>query len=92
VSWAGQRKQLQPLHKKVTGTEAELVRLHTLQRELEHELAQPELYSEENKARLKAMLLEKADVDSHCEAMETDWLEVYEQLEVMQAELSWSTN
>ncbi len=85
---AEQRKQLQPLRKKVTESEAELDHLHTLQRELEHELAQPELYSEASKARLKVVLLEKADVDSRCEAMETDWLEVCEQLEVMQAELN----
>ncbi|GMQ87312.1 MAG: ATP-binding cassette domain-containing protein [Gammaproteobacteria bacterium] len=85
---AEQRKRLQPLRKKITETEAELDRLHILQRNLEHELAQTELYSEENKARLKTMLLEKADVDSRCDAMETDWLEVCGQLEVMQAELS----
>jgi ATP-binding cassette subfamily F protein 3 len=85
---AEQRKRLRPLRKKVTETETELDRLHTLQRGLEHELARPELYNEENKAPLKALLLEKADVDSRCEAMEADWLEVCEQLEVMQAELN----
>ncbi len=66
----------------------ELDRLHTLQGELEHELADPQLYTEEKKARLKTILLEKADIDSRCEAMETDWLEVCEQLEVMQARLN----
>ncbi len=85
---AQQRKRLQPLRKKVIETETELDRLHSLQRELEHELASPGLYMEENKARLKAMLLEKADVDSRCEVMESDWLEASEQLEVMQAELN----
>jgi len=84
---AEQRKQLQPLRKKVTETETELNRLHTLQRKLEHELAKPELYNEENKVRMKAMLLEKAEVDSRCEVLETDWLEACEQMEVMQAEL-----
>ena len=85
---AEQRKQLQPLRKKVTETETELDRLHALQRKLEHELAKPELYSEENKARMKAMLLEKAGVDSRCEVLEADWLEACDQLEVMQDELS----
>jgi ATP-binding cassette subfamily F protein 3 len=85
---AEQRKRLQPLRKKVTESETELDRLHKLQRELENELARPELYAEENKARLKTLLLEKADVDAHCEIMESDWLEACEQLEVMQAELS----
>ena len=85
---AEQRKRLQPLRKKVTETEAELDRLHTLQRELEHELSSPGLYTEESKARLKASLLEKADVDNRCELMEADWLEACEQLEIMQAELN----
>ena len=85
---AEQRKRLQPLRKKVTEAETELDRLHTLQRELEHELSSPGLYTEENKARLKASLLEKADVDNRCEVMEADWLEACEQLEIMQAELN----
>ncbi len=85
---AEQRKRLQPLRKKVTETETELDRLHTLQRELEHELVNPELYTEENRARLKTILFEKAEVDSRSEVMETNWLEVCEQLEVMQAELN----
>ena len=85
---AEQRKRLQPLRKKVTETETELDRLHTLQRELEHELSSPGLYTEESKARLKASLLEKADVDSRCGVMEADWLEACEQLEIMQAELN----
>jgi ATP-binding cassette subfamily F protein 3 len=85
---AEQRKRLQPLRKKVTESETELDRLHRLQHELEHELARPELYAEENKARLKTLLLEKADVDARCEIMETDWLEACERLEVMQGELN----
>ncbi|MFQ5643082.1 MAG: ATP-binding cassette domain-containing protein [Thiogranum sp.] len=85
---AEQRKRLQPLRKKVTEAENELDRLHARQRELEQELAGPEIYSEANKARLKTTLREKADVDSRCEAMEADWLEVCEQLEAMQAELN----
>ena len=82
---AEQRKQLQPLQRKVSQAEAELARLHARQAELEHSLAAPDLYAVEHKAQLKVLLLEKAEVDSRCEALEADWLEASEQLEVMQA-------
>ena len=57
------------------------------QRQLEASLADPGLYSEENKDQLKVLLLEKADVDSQCECMELEWLEVFEQLEAAQGSL-----
>jgi len=85
---AEQRKQLQPLRIKVAETETELDQLHARQRELEHELSSPGLYTEDNKVRLKARLLEKAEVDTRCATMETDWLDACERLEVLQAELN----
>jgi ATP-binding cassette subfamily F protein 3 len=81
---AEQRKQLQPLRNKVSTAEAALEKLHARQSELEHKLAEPGLYSEENKDKLKALLSEKAEVDSECESMETEWLEIFEQLEAAQ--------
>ena len=81
---AEKRKQLQPLRDKVHRAEAELEKLHARQREMEHNLAQPELYSEDNKDALKALLLEKAEVDGQCERAETEWLEMSEQLEAVQ--------
>jgi ATP-binding cassette subfamily F protein 3 len=84
---AEQRRQLQPLRNRVNTAEAALEKLHARQRQLEASLADPGLYSEENKDQLKVLLLEKADVDSQCECMELEWLEVFEQLEVAQGSL-----
>ena len=84
---AEQRRQLQPLRNRVNTAEAALEKLHARQRQLEASLADPGLYSEENKDQLKVLLLEKADVDSQCKCMELEWLEVFEQLEVAQGSL-----
>ena len=84
---AEQRKQLQPLRNKVGVAETALEKLHARQSELERSLAEPGLYSEENRDQLKALLLEKAEVDSQCESTETEWLEVFELLEAAQRSL-----
>jgi ATP-binding cassette subfamily F protein 3 len=84
---AEQRKQLQPLRNKVGAAEAALEKLHARQSELELSLSEPGLYGNENKDQLKALLLEKAEVDSQCESAEMEWLEVYEQLETAQRPL-----
>ena len=84
---AEQRKQLQPLRNKVGVAETALEKLHARQSELERSLAEPGLYSEENRDQLKALLLEKAEVDSQCESAETEWLEVFELLEAAQRSL-----
>ncbi len=85
---AEQRKQLQPLRKKVSEAETELERLHARQQQLESELASPELYDGENRERLKTLLLEKAELDGRCARVEADWLEASEQLDVLRTELA----
>jgi ATP-binding cassette subfamily F protein 3 len=82
---AEQRMQLQPLRSRIRAVETTLAELHARQKELEQRLAEPELYQVANKVQLKTLLLEKADVDGQCTVLETEWLEVGEQLEVMQA-------
>ena len=84
---AEQRRQLQPLRNRVNTAEAALEKLHARQRQLEASLADPGLYSEENKDQLKVLLLEKTDVDGQCERMELEWLELFEQLEAVQGSL-----
>ncbi|MCO6411308.1 MAG: ATP-binding cassette domain-containing protein [Thiogranum sp.] len=81
---AEQRKQLQPLRQRVAAAEKSLAKLHDRQAALELQLADPLLYDARNKDQLKGLLLEKADVDRQCEALEMDWLEACEQLELMQ--------
>jgi len=84
---AEQRKQLQPLRKKVREAETELDRLHARQQQLESELAGPELYDAGNRELLKMRLREKAELDGRCSCVEADWLEASEALEVLRAEL-----
>jgi ATP-binding cassette subfamily F protein 3 len=81
---AERRRQLQPLRRKIGEAEAELAQLHARQEQLQHGLAAPEIYADANKAQLKALLMEKADVDSRCEALERQWLQDCEQLETLQ--------
>ena len=82
---AEQRKLLQPLRKRVSTAERALNEVHARQRTLEHSLADPGLYADHNKEKLKALLLEKAEVDKRCETLEMDWMEASEQLEALQA-------
>ncbi len=56
---AEQRRQLQPLRRKISEAEAGLARLHARQQQLQHSLAEPSIYADVNKAQLKALLLEK---------------------------------
>lgn len=81
---AARRKLLQPLTSKVTRAEKVLDKLHEQQSELEKLLADPEFYTEENKVRLKGLLLEKAELDNQCEAQEVIWMEASEALEAVQ--------
>jgi ATP-binding cassette subfamily F protein 3 len=80
---AEQRRQLQPLREKIRTAEATLAQLHTRQEQLQESLADPAIYSDANKARLKALLLEKAELDRRCEALEMQWLLDSERLETL---------
>jgi ATP-binding cassette subfamily F protein 3 len=81
---AEQRKRLQPLRNKVSTTEKALEAAQAERARLEQQLADTGLYSDDAKDRLKALLLEKAELDSRCERLEQDWLEASEALEAMQ--------
>jgi len=83
---AEQRKQLQPLRKKLDKAEAALDTLHERQSELEAQLASAELYTDENREQLKGLLREKADVDSDCEVAEAEWMEAAEAVEAAAAD------
>ena len=75
------RKKLQPLAQKVKKAEAELDKVHAEQTELEKQLADPDIYTDNNKNKLQDCLLKKADIDKRCEAIEEEWLEASEALE-----------
>ena len=81
---AARRQALQPLKNKVAAAEKKLEQLHQRQQELEELLAENSLYEPENKEKLKALLAEKAELDTRCQAQETLWLEASEALETAQ--------
>jgi len=87
---AEQRQRLQPLRKRVTQAEAKLEALQRTRAELDRQLADPEIYSEQNKRKLQDCLLEKADVDKQCEAVETEWMLASEELDDLTADLQTS--
>jgi ATP-binding cassette, subfamily F, member 3 len=80
---AEQRQRLQPLRKRVTLAEAKLEKLHRTRIKLEQQLADPDIYSERNKDKLRDCLLKKADVDKQCDVVENDWMEASEELEAL---------
>ncbi len=81
---AEQRKRLQPLRNKVSSAEEALEVAQRARSQLEHQLTDSQLYSDSNKDRLKALLLEKAELDSRCQRLEQDWLDASEALEALQ--------
>ncbi len=78
---AERRKQLKPLYDALKKAEKALNKHHTQQKQLEEQLADTSLYDEANKARLKQVLQEKAQVDKALEEAEIEWMEISEQLE-----------
>ena len=79
------RKQQQPLRKKITETEMAMEKLQARLQELESQLADSALYSEENKQRLKTLLIEKSQLDKQHSLLESDWFDTNEKLEQMQS-------
>jgi len=87
---AEQRKRLQPLRKRVTQAETKLEALQRTRAELDRQLADPEIYNDQNKRKLQACLIEKADVDKQCETVETEWMLASEELDDLTADLQTS--
>jgi len=55
---------------------------------LEEQLSDPGLYDDSGKARLKELLGEQATATARLEEVEAQWLEVSEEVESLEAELS----
>ncbi len=84
---AERRQRLQPISNEIRKIEAELEPLQTRQREIEAQLAEPAVYDPAAKETLKALLQEKAALDSAIDALETRWLAQQEALEAAEAGL-----
>ncbi len=84
---AENRRLLQPLRKKLKALEQELDRLGQQQQTLEQQLAEPEIYTNEQKDKLKRMLAEKAEVDRLLAQTEESWLEAGEAVDAAEQNL-----
>lgn len=78
---AERRQQAAPLKKKLAELEKHLDKLTACLNELETELAQPEIYEAENKAKLTATLAKQVETKKKLEEIEIEWLALQETLE-----------
>lgn len=80
---AAKRAKLAPLTKEINKLEKQMQSLADKLGGVEAKLAEPGLYDEANKAALKELLGERAQLQSDNEATEERWLELQEQLEAL---------
>ncbi len=78
------RQKLKPLRDALIKIEKQVAQLHQDQQRLEQQLADPAIYSEAQKDRLKELLQQKAAIDNALDDAENCWLEVTENLEAAQ--------
>ncbi|MCF6202879.1 MAG: ATP-binding cassette domain-containing protein [Methylococcaceae bacterium] len=78
---AERRKQLKPLLNKLKKSEQAVEKFHTEQKDLELQLANPDIYHDSQKAKLKEILAKKVEVDTALEEAEMEWMEIEEILE-----------
>jgi ATP-binding cassette subfamily F protein 3 len=81
------RKKLSPYRKRQARLEAEMEKLQASLGEVEQALADPGIYDDSNKERLKTLLGQQAELKRQQEVVEGDWLEVSETVEEMEAAL-----
>jgi ATP-binding cassette subfamily F protein 3 len=82
------RNQLRPLKKQIDKLEADIAKLETGKKELEEQLADPAIYDSSNKAKLADLLKQQREISATLEEKEMAWMELSEQLQQMENELS----
>jgi ATP-binding cassette subfamily F protein 3 len=82
---AEKRKRLQPLKNKLDKLEKELNQLNQQKAKLEAQLAEPDIYTDANKNKLKQLLADKTALDNQLDGVEMAWLEFSEQYETAMA-------
>ncbi len=75
---AERRKRLQPLRNKINKLEKQLDQFTEEQATLESILADPDIYLDENKDKLKQVLLNKSKLDQKLVGVESEWMELSE--------------
>lgn len=78
---AERRQKHKPLFDALKRAENAVESYHNEQRQLEQQLADPTIYAESEKERLKTLMERKVQVDKALEAAEAAWLEAEEKLE-----------
>jgi ATP-binding cassette, subfamily F, member 3 len=81
------RQKQKPLLDALKKAEQAVEKYHNEQRRLETELADPEIYTDSEKDKLKKLLARKTEVDKALDAAETDWMEAEERLEAAKVEM-----
>ena len=82
------RQKLSPWRKKQSLLESRMDKVQERLAVVEQELADPALYEDRGKARLKELLSEQTGLKRELEGIESEWLDVSESVEALEAELS----
>lgn len=85
---ADKRKQLSPLKKQLQKLEQQQEKSQQAIQTLEQELAAPELYEAGQKQQLQTLLLQQKQLSQELTKIETEWLELAEQLEELEQAIS----
>jgi ATP-binding cassette subfamily F protein 3 len=78
---AERRQRLKPILDAIKKAEKEVEKYHQQQRQIELQLADPAIYTDPEKQRLKALLEQKTQIDKALEQAEAQWMAAEEHLE-----------
>jgi ATP-binding cassette subfamily F protein 3 len=78
---AERRQKTLPLRKKIKQLENTMQKISDQQTQIDQQLSDNNIYSDDNKQPLKKLLIEKAELEKSHESAEFDWLEANEELE-----------
>jgi ATP-binding cassette subfamily F protein 3 len=83
---AARRAQLAPLTSKLKKLEQAMKKLAEQSTRIEEQLADPDLYDDSNKEKLKKLLNEQATLREQNDVTEEQWLTIQEELDALEAE------
>ncbi|HEY8219492.1 MAG TPA: ATP-binding cassette domain-containing protein [Methylobacter sp.] len=81
---AERRQKHKPLYDALKKAEIAVEKYHNEQRQLEHQLADPAIYAESEKERLKKLMERKVIVDKALDEAEAAWMEAEENIQAAQ--------
>lgn len=85
---AERRKELQPISNRIKRAERVMQKLTANKNDIEQQLANTELYNDENKEQLKQLLTDQAYIQKELDSAEEDWLAASESYERLQQSLN----